>query len=67
MYQSDYESVYRFAFAGIIVNKSMLNISKASGCLLIGQSNCLCMLYCRIYAKCIKCVRDFNNQSIDLY
>ena len=35
MHQGDYESVYRFVFAGFIVKKSMLNISKASGCLLI--------------------------------
>ena len=54
------------ALAGFIVNKSMPNISKASGCLLIG-SICLSMLYCQIYAKCIKGVRVFNNQSIDLY
>ena len=67
MHQSDYESVYRFVFAGFFVNKSMLNISKASGCLLIGRSICPSMLYCQIYPKCIKGVRVFINQSFDLY
>ena len=67
MHQSDYESVYRFVFAGFIVNKSMLNVSKASECLLIGRLINLGMLYCQIYAKCIKGVRVFINQSIDLY
>ena len=66
MHQGDYESVYRFVSAGFIVNKSMLNISNASGCLLIGRSNCLSMLYCQIFPKCIKGVRVFN-QSYDLY
>ena len=35
MHQGNYESVYRFIFAGFIVNKSMPNVSKVSGCLLI--------------------------------
>ena len=43
MHQGDYESVYRFVFAGFIVNKSMLNVSKASGCLLISLLICLSM------------------------
>ena len=67
MRQSDYKSVYRFVFAGFTVNKSMLNISKASGCLLIGRSNCPSMFYCQIYPKCIIGVRVFLNLSIDLF
>ena len=66
MHQSDYESVYRFVFADFIANKSMLNVSKASECLLIGRLIFLGMLYCQIYAKCIKGIRVFINQSIDL-
>ena len=59
MHQSDYESVNRFVFVGFFVNKSMLNISKASGCFLIVRSNYPSMLYCQIYPKCIKGVRVF--------
>ena len=67
MHQSDYESVNRFVFVGFIVNKSMLNISNASGCVLIGRSNCPSMLYCQIYPKCIKGVRVIYNLSLDLF
>ena len=59
MHQGDYELVYQFVFAGLIVNKSMLNVSKASESLLIGRLICLSMLYRQIYAKCIKGVRLF--------
>ena len=54
--------------AGFIVNKSMLNVSKASECLLIGLIDLpwQCFSVNQIYAKCIKGVRVFINQSIDL-
>ena len=63
-HQGDYESVYRFVLAGFIVNKSMLNVSKASGCLLMVDIN---RFIVKSMLNVFKGVRVFINHSIDLY